>query len=116
MLVKYESVHPKVFVCPSSGDKVGECSYVWRGVDLGADARPGMILLYDKAENHHEECRNVLFADGHVERILEEDFQEAIDRDNALRREVGLVEKGVDVGAEEVIPVPAELEGVETEE
>ncbi|MHC4693642.1 MAG: hypothetical protein ACYS67_12945 [Planctomycetota bacterium] len=39
----------------------GECSYVYRGEDLDANAPASLILAYDRFWNH-KDCRNVLFA------------------------------------------------------
>ena len=52
-----------------------------------------MILAYEQAGNHRNLGRNVLFADFNVKRIDEEDMPSLIERDNELRRELGLVEK-----------------------
>jgi len=95
-LIEKEDVSPKALVCPSSSDSVGQCSYVYRGADLNAMSDGGLILIYDKYENHKGEFRNVLFAAGHVEKLTEEQFQQAIVRDNELRRKKGLSEKPVE--------------------
>ena len=96
-LIETEDVSPKTLVCPSSDDEIGQCSYIYRGADLTASADSSMIVAYDKFDNHDGEARNVLFAGGHVERYEEEDFQELIRKDNALRRKRGLPEKPADV-------------------
>jgi hypothetical protein len=78
-------------------------SYIYRGADLNADVAPGMILLYDKEDNHkfkyegiknrYGPCRNVLFYPDTVKRLSEEEFQEAIRKDNERRKVLGLKEK-----------------------
>ena len=42
---------------------------------LNADSPPDAVLLYDRKENHNGEGRNVLFVDGHVEWMSEEEFR-----------------------------------------
>lgn len=84
---------PMDLVCPASGDQDGQCSYIYRGNDLTVASPADMILVYDKYNNHKGENRNVLFVGYNVERINEEDFPQAIDHDNELRRQMGLPEK-----------------------
>ena len=68
-------------------------SYVYRGKGLKVSHPYGMIVLYDKRENHHgTNHRNVLFLDSHVEWVEEERFQELIRQDNTHRRKKGLPE------------------------
>ena len=55
-----------------------------------------MILAYDKFQNHLGQLRHVVFADGHVEKMTELDFQQAVARDNQQRRTLGLPEKPAD--------------------
>jgi len=96
-LTETEDVHPKAFVCPSSDDEIGQCSYIYRGADLNDSVDSQMIVAYDKYDNHDGEARNVLFAGGYVERVEEEAFQELIRKDNELRRKMGLTEIPADV-------------------
>ncbi len=93
-------IHAKNFVCPCSGDKLGQNSYIYRGTDLEAASPANMILAYDKAENHRSQERNVLFAGFNVEKMSEEDFQQAIEKDNEFRRKMGLPEKPADEPSE----------------
>jgi hypothetical protein len=88
ILIETEDVSPKNIACRRTGEP-----HIYRGVDLPNDAPGEMILVYDQAGNHKKLGRNVLFADFDVRRTLEEDMPALIERDNALRRELGLVEK-----------------------
>ena len=68
-------------VCPATGLK-----YIYRGASLTTSDTPWMITVYEKAGNHSR-GRNVLFLDAHVEWVLEERFQELIEKDNEYRRQ-----------------------------
>ncbi len=100
-LIETEDLVPMMFVCPTSGDDEGDCSYIYRGADLDASASSIMILAHDKYDNHDGENRNVLFADMHVKKVTEEEFQQLIEADNQKRKEMGLAE------------IPADGPGVE---
>jgi prepilin-type processing-associated H-X9-DG protein len=52
-------------------------SYGWVA-GLDADSPPKFVLAFDKTADHHRpgEMRMILFVDGHVELMLEENFQE----------------------------------------
>ena len=70
-----------VFVCPSTEDEVTGAeeidekgSYIYVS-GLNADSPADAVLLYDRKENHNGEGRNVLFVDGHVEWMSEEEFR-----------------------------------------
>ncbi len=93
VLVELMDIHPKMFVCPGSGDKVGQNSYVYRGVDLNDSSRANMVVAYDKKGNHSDGTRNVLFMDSHVKKYAAEQFVEVMNKDNELRRKAGLKEK-----------------------
>lgn len=93
VLIETTDLDPKNLVCPSNKNPEGQCSYIYRGNDLTAASPTDMILAYDKYDNHEGETRNVLYAGFNVERIEEEDFAQAIDHDNELRRQMGLPEK-----------------------
>lgn len=68
--------------CPVCGK-----GYVYRGAGLKtAQAGPHIILAHDSPDCHGEPERNVLFADGHIERMAEKSFRDAIERDNAWRK------------------------------
>ena len=92
-LIETADIQPSLLVCPLSDDDVGQCSYIYRGSDLNASADSNLILAHDKAQNHPGGSRNVLFADGHINRITQEYFQSALDKDNEIRRKMGLPEK-----------------------
>jgi hypothetical protein len=93
LLTTTEDLDPKMLICPSSDDEVGEVSYVYRGEDLDASAPAFMIIAYDKYENHQGEARNVLFADFVAKKYDDDDFRDSLRRDNEYRRENGLTEK-----------------------
>jgi prepilin-type processing-associated H-X9-DG protein len=77
-----------VYVCPGAKEDIKAwkrsrqlteetCSYEWvAGID--ADSPPKFVLAFDKTADHHRpgEMRMILFVDGHVELMLEENFQE----------------------------------------
>jgi len=88
ILIETEDVSPKNISCINSDEP-----YIYRGVDLTADVPSEMILVYDQSGNHPGKRRNVLFANFDVKRIDEEDMPALIERDNRLRRELGLAEK-----------------------
>lgn len=88
-LTKSEHVEPELLLkpellrCPVCGE-----AYIYRGAGLKtAQAGPHIILAHDSPDCHGEAKRNVLFADGHVENMMEWAFQDAIERDNAWRKE-----------------------------
>ena len=63
-----------------------EDSYIYRGAGLSISDVPFLITVYDKKDNH-QGGRYVLFLDGHVEWVAEEDMQEIIDKDNQYRKD-----------------------------
>jgi len=74
-----------LFVCPSAeADKkawermkkltIASCSYGWVS-GLTVNSPPDFILAYDKSAGFHGGRRNVLFVDGRVETLSEEEFQ-----------------------------------------
>jgi len=73
--------------------------YVYRGGDLSGEVPGNMILMHDSYGNHPEDNRNVLFADGHVQKCTEDEFEQLIERDNELRKERGLAEKPGDTAS-----------------
>ncbi len=93
ILMETHDLVPMHFICPSSCDKEGESSYVYRGADLDEWSSSQMVIAYDKKNNHRGIVRNVLFMDSHVKKYTEEMFQDIIARDNEIRREMGLPEK-----------------------
>ena len=93
--VRIEGFGLEVLECPGSDDKVGECSYVYRGVDLGESAPKDMVVAYNRLA-----CRGgrryVLFVDlNNVEPVWADRFAALIAEDNRLRREMGLAEKAI---------------------
>ena len=90
-----------VFRCPGDqnpmtiGEDI-ECSYHYVG-PLSPAGDPRVILVYEKEGNHllpekgdsHLSGRNVLFADNHVEFILEEEFRARLSESLQLVRQVG---------------------------
>jgi len=94
-LVAEEGVPPEYLICPAIRAKGGKETYIYRGVDLNPRLPSGMILVHDKKGNH-KGFRNVLFNGGHVMRMTEEEFQEAVQRDNELRKKNKLPEKPAD--------------------
>ena len=113
-LIEAQDLPPGLLVCPSDNAETGAYSYQYRGNDLDKSATDEMILFYEKSPNHrYKECpnllhkiwnvlllnynaprvRNVLFCDGHVMQLTKGQFQNAIQRDNELRKRFKLVEK-----------------------
>ncbi len=82
------------FVCPVGTTPIGDCSYVYRGVDLYKGVPEEMIVAYDREANHKGR-RNVLYAKGTVVRPKEEVFEQQISKDNEHRKELGLAEKAL---------------------
>jgi len=79
----------KGLACSSTRHNPDYASYVYRGVDLkGTSAPPTLIVVHDRKGNHRD-GRNVLFVDSHVDWIAEQDFAEAIKRDNEIRQKYG---------------------------
>ncbi len=94
ILIETAELNPKIFICPCSGNKKEQNSFIYRGADLKKDSSSAFVVAYDKKTNRHKNgVRNILFADGHVKKYSEEVFAENIAWDNELRREAGLVEK-----------------------
>jgi len=92
VLVETGMVNPWVLVCPAGPFGVGESSYVYRGGDLSSLAPHNMIVAYDK-KPWHKQRRNILFADGRVQRLPEDKFERSIARDNQLRQQLQLPQK-----------------------
>ena len=94
-------LQPRGLVFLTSDDQSipGDCSYVYRGAGLCASSPADMIVAYDKCGNHGTE-RNVLFVANWAKQrkfgipgamlYSAEEFKRAIDRDNQLRRELGM--------------------------
>ena len=82
----------EIFVCPCTDDVVGDVSYIYRGAGLDGTMPIPMILAHDKSDNHSSEdgSYTVLFVDGHVERLTQEEFIAALEVDNQLRVQEGL--------------------------
>jgi hypothetical protein len=97
----------KVFLCPSSTDKLpGDFPKDLKNADLAVlnqiedfgsyayvkglrhENSAEMIILYDKPGHHRREGRNCLFDDGHVEWLAEAEFQKRMKEQEARLREV----------------------------
>lgn len=88
-LANENDLSPWLLVCPAEGSAIGQCSYAWRGGDLGNVDDPTLILAYDHRPCHKGR-RNILLADGRVERHPEAKFEKLLERDNRLRSDLGL--------------------------
>ncbi|MBN1763857.1 MAG: hypothetical protein JW860_01250 [Sedimentisphaerales bacterium] len=88
-LVDSELLSPWDLVCPASSFGVGECSYIYRGRGLES-AYPGELILVCDKSPWHKGRRNILFANGSIQRPPEKIFQSALEKDNRLRREYDL--------------------------
>lgn len=75
----------RYLTCQADCPNIDGVSYIYRGDDLDESCPSYMVLIYDKYENHDGQFRNVLFGDGHVESMSEQEFQAAIDIDNNYR-------------------------------
>ncbi|MBN2211086.1 MAG: hypothetical protein JW709_06785 [Sedimentisphaerales bacterium] len=64
-------------------------SYAYRGGDLTESDPGSVIVAYDLPDNHYNGWRNVLFFDGDVKKMSEEEFQAALEKDNQWRRDHG---------------------------
>jgi prepilin-type processing-associated H-X9-DG protein len=83
-LTRTAEVTDRSLICPATGLKE---SYVYRGAGLTTSAIPMMVIVYETADNHGLNGRNVLFLDSHVEWVTEERFRELIKKDNEYRRQ-----------------------------
>ena len=92
-LVESELLSPWLLVCPASEFGVGECSYIYRAADLptelSRDAAQNIIIAYDK-KPWHKKRRNMLFADGQVQRPPEKICSQFIKKDNRMRESLDL--------------------------
>jgi len=85
------------FICPAAaGDheawertkKISAATVSYRWVPgLNVISPPDFIIMYDKSLEHHGNGRNALFVDGHVEWMLEEDFQKRLAEQKQRMRE-----------------------------
>ena len=91
-LVEKNLLTPWDIICPASSDRIGECSYVYRGCDVNAGIAEEMIIAYCR-ESWHKGRRNILFVHNEVQRPPEKKFNNLIEKDNELRRQFGLPEK-----------------------
>jgi len=93
----YLPADSEVFICPAAaGDheawertkKISAATVSYRWVPgLNVISPPDFIIMYDKSLEHHGNGRNVLFVDGHVEWMREEDFQKRLAEQKERMRE-----------------------------
>jgi len=91
ILISTEQMTSKGLMCPSTKQKD---SYVYVGAGLNASDAYTLIMAYDKKGNH-KDGRYVLFLDGHIEWIPEEELNKLIEADNKYRRDKGYPEISV---------------------
>lgn len=92
-LIEREYLDVAAAICPCADDQDGQGYYVYRGADL-TDANPSeMIVAHDRQGRHGDGVRNVLHLGYDVSRMSELEFANAIERDNEMRRKLGLQEK-----------------------
>ncbi len=94
-LVDEEGVPSESLICPAVRARGGKEIYLYRGVDLDDHSPANMIIAYERKGNH-KGYRNVLFSGGYVLRLTEEGFQEAVKKDNELRKKNKLPETPAD--------------------
>lgn len=70
-------VTPMHFVCPSTADMSGDCSYIYVP-GYGTSSNPAQIILYEPPENHGGEGGNILYLDGHVSFVKSPQYEQAI--------------------------------------
>jgi hypothetical protein len=68
---------PKHFICPSSSNVEGECSYIYVP-GYGVNSDPTQIILYEPPENHKGEGGNILYQVGHVKFVASPEYEAAI--------------------------------------
>lgn len=76
-LLADDALSPKTFVCPSTRDVPGGCSYVYVP-GYGCKSDPNQIVLYERPENHHGDGGNVLYKDGRAVFWKSPQYQELI--------------------------------------
>ena len=91
-LTETSALSPWDLICPAGSCTVGQCSYTYRAADLPAQPPAGIIIAHDKTPCHKDR-RNVLFANGNVQRPPEKVFQTMIKKDNQLRQQLNLPQK-----------------------
>ncbi len=76
-LIDASSIGSKTLNCPSVDPAISQTPpYIWiRGADC-ADA--DRVVLYERLQNHRGEGGNVLFCDGHVEFVLESNWEQTL--------------------------------------
>ena len=91
---------PDLLICPGrKSDDNETCSYIYRGDDLSKDNPNELIWAYDKFNNHGN-LVNILRATGTFSKYTEDHIKVLIDKDNELRRELGLAEKPLETRGE----------------
>jgi len=89
---EYEYVSDNDLICPARRNTPDQIPYVYCGAGLVGEIPDQLIIIYEPFANHDGDARNVLFGDGHVERVKEDKFLSLIWQDLQLRREKGLPE------------------------
>jgi prepilin-type processing-associated H-X9-DG protein len=76
-LIDENMLDPRGLICPSVDPAASQTPpYIWnRGVDC---ADPANIIAYEPIQNHHGEGGNVLFCDGHIEFVLEDNWEQTL--------------------------------------
>jgi hypothetical protein len=68
---------PKQYVCPSTADTLGDCSYIYvPGYSVNCD--PRQIIVYEPVENHGGEGGNILHQDGQVSFVKSPQYEQEI--------------------------------------
>jgi len=76
-LINAGNTTPKQFVCPSTADTLGDCSYIYVP-GYGVNGDPKQIIVYEPIENHGGEGGNILYLDGHVQFVKSPQYEQAI--------------------------------------
>ena len=96
----YGLIDSNRFRCPyASGDK--ECDYFYFPIDVRSVEYPDRaVIACDYRDNHNGEDRSALYADYHVVRLKEDDFQKELARpENATFAETLRKAEGVNTSS-----------------
>jgi prepilin-type processing-associated H-X9-DG protein len=105
VLVKDYDIHPTVLICPSGPNEVPADvlagtpeqrakwaqdggDYVYLGATMNANTPADFILAHEKIDNHEQEGLNVLFNDGHVEWMTMHAWQQELERQKELKKQL----------------------------